>query len=174
MKQHSAQAGGEQGKEHIPERREQCAQADDDQDIEAEHAQGEQSVDERAIEYEIDVPQMVTQHRKANRAGDNEKGEGQGHFAQYDENGVSRARKDQRKQEIGDIPEHSYQHAEHDPLGLLPLDGRGDAPVAVELGEAPGEGQAQQERAEQNRWPAHQRVGRGRRQAQKHQHQQVG
>ncbi len=66
MKEHRDDAGCQQGEQHISLHLDERPQADDDQYIQSDDAQGECAVHQRAIDDEIDVPQAIAQNGNPN------------------------------------------------------------------------------------------------------------
>ena len=135
------QTHGQQRDHEVPADLHHHSHGAHDEDIETDDAGGEGSVDQGALDDEVDVEEMVAQHRDADgqRYEQHDQVRREGVADEVGEHGTRRLRVRRGAQGAqGQVePEKScerHRDPEQDPLDLLPLPWARQVPVAVDLG----------------------------------------
>ena len=113
-------------------------QADDDQHVQSDDAQGKRSIHQRALDENVDIPQSIAQDCDADEEWEKEEQEVRRKETQCIAKRAEMYMKETRQQaidqsEIEPVAANAQDEAENDPLGLLALHRSGHAPVAIDL-----------------------------------------
>ena len=136
------QRGGDDGKRLLGEAAghgtHQSLQGEDEADIECHQQGGQTTIDQRAIDEHINLPQAGAQHGEPKRERDQEQEASAGVQGQCIGRTIERPTfgerwEDQRQHRHTHIDSHRHSKAEDHPFGLLTLEWTGHPQVAVEL-----------------------------------------
>ncbi|TME01962.1 MAG: hypothetical protein E6I80_20955 [Chloroflexi bacterium] len=162
MKEHRDDAGRQQGEEHISLYLDERTQANDDQHIQSDDAQGERTIHQRAIDDEIDIPQAIAQNGNPNGQRNEHEEEFPDRRVQepIGRRGGSERRKQPLQTKVGDVNQQSEGEPKDQPFALLSLHVIRDERVAIELDAHRGPPEHQLSACKEQKWPVQDLVGR--------------